>query len=133
MNETLRIRRWKQLNKGLKSFLLYSEIHFLFRSTKEDEYIYALYLNKKLIGYAWTQTEDGYIYLLEFEIKAQYRGKGYGKALLEQILSEQPKIALDATKQSVRFWRKHGLKRRGQEEDGLTPMTNFKPKITSIY
>lgn len=128
MTESLRIRRWRQLNKRLKDFLMLSEVHFLFREPNETEYIYVLYQNRWVIGYAWIEVDDDEAYMYEFEIKSAFRGKGFGKELLCRILNDHPNLSLESTKSSIGFWRKHGFRKWDRENDGLTPMTNIKRK-----
>lgn len=111
-----KIRRWFVLPQNVKKLIRESDIHQYDLRIDFDRWVYAFYVNNKLMGYAYVENTDlendkpKHLYIYEFEIKEEYRKNGYGTVFIQQIKKKYPKITVTAVKSSVKFWRKNKFK-----------------------
>lgn len=74
--------------------------------------------NKTVGLVVYNQFDRDNMYIVTFEIQEKYRGKGYGKAMLDLLLKEtKPKyvsldFCIDDGGNSLRFWRSMGFHRK---------------------
>jgi ribosomal protein S18 acetylase RimI-like enzyme len=64
------------------------------KSALENSRCYCLIENDEMLGFARVITDFGvFAYLADVYIEKEYRGKGYGKMLMEEIIND-PKLSL---------------------------------------
>lgn len=91
-NQTeFKIRRWFVLPRNVNKLIRESDIHQYDLRIDFVRWVYAFYVNKKLMGYAYVENTDlendkpKHLCIYEFEIKEKYRKKGYGTVFIQEI------------------------------------------------
>lgn len=71
--------------------------------TKKNEFLVCMSPNQagdnKILGYLWYSISDDYIFILDFFIHSEFRGKGYGTQTIEKLQS----LSLDKNIHQIRL------------------------------
>ena len=73
------------------------------------ENTYILQTNGLKVGVLEGEWHTGTLYLDYIEIHSDFRGRGYGRETIEQLVEEGVRIIGNAAPESVAFWQKVGV------------------------
>ena len=77
--------------------------------------VYLLFEGEVLCGYARCRDDDGFgIYVLDLLVDKQYRGKEYGRLLMEQVCHDHPNDTVYVTGDVYPYYEKLGYEVEGK-------------------
>lgn len=95
---------WSDYNNGFEKY----------KTALDNSIVYLLFENNFLCGYIRLRDDDGFgLYVYDLLVHKNYRGKGYGKLLLEQIRVDYPDNDIYAMSDVDKYYEKQGYNRIG--------------------
>lgn len=124
MEQAWKVRRYQPTDENLIVELMGKEAdwsEYLSEENKENylralqtSLTYLLFEEEQLCGYARCREDDGFgVYVYDLLVEADYRGKSYGRYLMEQVCKDFPNQTVYVMSDVDPYYEKQGYQKEG--------------------